>query len=48
MARVRKGSLQQLSRGFVWQAIGSGLVGLLFTAITAGVVWAVFNRFLLS
>jgi hypothetical protein len=46
MARVRKGSLQQLSRGFVRQAIGSGLVGLLFTAITAGVVWAVFNRFL--
>lgn len=46
MARVRKGSLQQLSRGFVRQAIGSGLVGLLFTAITAGAVWAVFNRFL--
>lgn len=46
MARVRKGSLQQLSRGFVRQAIGSGLVGLLFTAITAGAVWLVFNRFL--
>jgi hypothetical protein len=46
MARVRKGSLQKLSRGFVWQAIGSGLVGLLFAAITAGAVWVVFNRFL--
>jgi hypothetical protein len=46
MARVRKGSLRSLSRGFVWQAVGSGLAGTLFAAITAGAVWLVFNRFL--
>ncbi len=42
-ARVRKGSLARISRGFAWQAVASGVVGALFGAALAGWIYAFFR-----
>ena len=42
-ARVRKGPLRRLARGFAWQAVGSGVAGALFGAALAGWIYAFFR-----
>ncbi len=43
-ARLRKGSLPRLARGFVGQAVASGLVGLLFAAGLGFWIWLFFRH----
>lgn len=42
-ARLRKGSLRRLARGFAWQAVASGVVGTLFAAALAWWIHAFFR-----
>lgn len=42
-ARVRKGSLARISRGFAWQAVASGVVGTLFGTALAWWIYAFFR-----
>lgn len=43
-ARLRKGSISRVARGLVWDAVGSGAVGLFFVAVTVTLTWLFFAR----
>jgi hypothetical protein len=47
-ARIRKGGAKAVARRFVWEAFGSGLVGVFFLAAAFGVAWAFYTQFLPS